>query len=92
LFDYALINRTPASENLKAKYALEGATQIVADLDVIEHLGCCPVLGDYLEEESVARHATDIVGGGICWRSPHMRRAGGAQGSPIPNAAMWLSK
>jgi uncharacterized cofD-like protein len=61
LFDYALINRTPASENLKAKYALEGATQIVADLEAIEHLGCCPVLGDYLEEEGVARHATDVV-------------------------------
>ena len=32
IFDYALINRTPASEELKAKYAVEGASQIVADL------------------------------------------------------------
>ena len=46
---------------MKAKYALEGAAQIVADLDAVEQLGCCPVLGDYLEEEGVARHATDIV-------------------------------
>lgn len=61
LFDYALINRTPASENLKAKYALEGAAQIMADLEAIEQLGCCPVLGDYLEEAGVARHATDVV-------------------------------
>ena len=61
LFDYALINRTPASEGLKAKYALEGAAQIVADLDAIEQLGCCPVLGDYLEETGAARHATEIV-------------------------------
>src|SRR5437773_2950439 len=36
LFDYALINRTPVSEELKAKYALEGAAQIVADLDAVE--------------------------------------------------------
>jgi len=51
----------PASEDLKAKYALEGAAQIVADLETIEQLGCCPVLGDYLEEAGVARHATDVV-------------------------------
>jgi uncharacterized cofD-like protein len=61
LFDYALINRTPVSDELKAKYALEGAAQIVADLEAIEQLGCCPVLGDYLEEAGVARHATDMV-------------------------------
>jgi uncharacterized cofD-like protein len=61
LFDYALINRTPASPELKAKYALEAATQIVADLDAIEALGVCPVLGDYLDEGPVARHATDRV-------------------------------
>ncbi|HZQ25338.1 MAG TPA: gluconeogenesis factor YvcK family protein [Terriglobales bacterium] len=61
IFDYALINRTPASDEMKAKYALEGASQIVADLDAIEKLGVCPVLGDYLEEAGVARHATDRV-------------------------------
>jgi len=59
IFDYALINRTPASPELKAKYALEGASQIVADLDAIESLGVCPVLGDYLYEDVVARHNTD---------------------------------
>jgi uncharacterized cofD-like protein len=67
LFDYALINRTPISNQLKAKYALEGACQIVADLDAIHSLGVMPVLGDYLEEAGVARHntariATDLVG------------------------------
>jgi uncharacterized cofD-like protein len=65
LFDYALINRTPASENLKAKYALEGAAQIVADLEAVEQLGCCPVLGDYLDEAGVARHATSAVAGDL---------------------------
>ena len=58
LFDYALINRTPASDEMKAKYALEGACQIVNDLDEIEALGVIPVLGDYLEEGAVARHNT----------------------------------
>ncbi|MBS1853462.1 MAG: YvcK family protein [Acidobacteria bacterium] len=61
IFDYALINRTPASSALKAKYALEGASQIVADLDAVEAMGVVPVLGDYLEEDVVARHATDRV-------------------------------
>ena len=61
LFDYALINQKPASAEMKAKYALEGASQIVVDLDAIEGLGICSVLGDYLDEDVVARHATDRV-------------------------------
>jgi uncharacterized cofD-like protein len=61
LFDYALINRTPASNEMKAKYALEGACQIVNDLDAIEALGVIPILGDYLEEAGAARHNTARV-------------------------------
>lgn len=61
LFDYALINRKPASDEMKAKYALEGASQIAVDLDALEAMGVCPLLGDYLDEGSVARHATDRV-------------------------------
>ena len=59
--NYALLNRKMASPEMKAKYALEGASQIVVDLEAIEALGVCPVLGDYLEEGAVARHATDRV-------------------------------
>jgi uncharacterized cofD-like protein len=61
IFDFALINGTPVSNELKAKYALEGACQIVADLEAIESLGVIPVLGDYLEEPGVARHNTARV-------------------------------
>jgi uncharacterized cofD-like protein len=61
LFDYALINSKSASVELQEKYASEGASQIVADLDAIEALGVCPILGDYLDEGGVARHATDRV-------------------------------
>ena len=61
IFDYALLNRTPASAELQAKYASEGACQIVHDLDAIEALGVIPVLGDYLEEAAVARHNTSRV-------------------------------
>jgi uncharacterized cofD-like protein len=61
LFDYALINQKQVSPEMQAKYALEGASQIVADLDAIEALGVCPLLGDYLDEGEVARHATERV-------------------------------
>ena len=61
IFDFALINRAPAPPELKAKYALEGATQIVADLEAIEELGVIPVLGDYLDQGMVARHVTDRI-------------------------------
>ena len=61
LFDYALINSKEASPEMKAKYALEGASQIAVDLEAIEALGVCPILGEYLDEGEVARHATDRV-------------------------------
>jgi uncharacterized cofD-like protein len=61
IFDYALINNTPVSDELKAKYAMEGACQIAADPDEIEALGVIPVLGNYLEEAGVARHNTERV-------------------------------
>src|SRR5216683_859323 len=61
IFHYALVNRTPLSSELKGKYALEGASQIVADLEAIEAMGVCPALGDYLSEDTVARHATERV-------------------------------
>ena len=61
IFDYALINSKLVSEGMKAKYALEGAAQVEADMDAIEKLGVKPVLGDYLGEGEVARHATDRI-------------------------------
>jgi len=61
IFDYALLNQKPASPEMKAKYALEGATQVVSDLEAIKGLGVTPVLGDYLEEGTTARHATDRI-------------------------------
>jgi len=61
LFDYALLNQASISGQLKGKYALEGATQVVVDQQAIRDLGVTPVLGDYLEEREVARHATDRI-------------------------------
>ncbi len=61
IFDYALINRTPVSKELLAKYAEQGAASIVSDMESVKALGVQPILGDYLEEAGVARHATDKV-------------------------------
>jgi uncharacterized cofD-like protein len=61
IFDYALLNHTAVSDEMKSKYAQEGACQIVNDLDAIEALGVVPVLGDYLEDAGVARHNTARV-------------------------------
>src|SRR3989441_3220881 len=61
IFDYALVNRAPISDELKGKYALESASQIVVDLDANVAMGVRPVLGDYLFEDNVARQATDKV-------------------------------
>jgi len=66
-FDYALVNRTPASPQLAEKYAEKRQSQIEADVDQIEALGVKPVLGEYLTEEVhpteglIARHQTHRV-------------------------------
>ena len=61
IFNYALLNRESIPDQLKAKYALEGAAQVVVDKEAIEGLGVCPVLGDYLDEGEVARHDTSRI-------------------------------
>ncbi len=62
IFDYALLNRRPASPALKAKYALEAASQIRVDVEELEKLGVQPIFGDYLfEEDGVARHAYHTI-------------------------------
>jgi uncharacterized cofD-like protein len=83
IFDYALLNRVPASPEMKAKYALEGASQIVNDLEAIEALGVCPVLGDYLGEGMVARHDYERVGRDLLDLAVQTRESGKA----VPKSA-----
>jgi uncharacterized cofD-like protein len=61
IFDFALINRKSVANAVRARYALEGASQIVADLDAVRSMGVQPILGDYLADDDKARHATDQV-------------------------------
>jgi uncharacterized cofD-like protein len=63
-FDYALLNRTPASPALALKYAEQQQTQIEPDIQGVEALGVKPVVGQYLLEAQdadkglIARHDT----------------------------------
>jgi uncharacterized cofD-like protein len=61
IFDYALLNSSPAPQDLLEKYAAEGCAQVAVDEDAIRELGVEPKLGDYLYQGTVARHATDRV-------------------------------
>lgn len=62
VFDVALVNRSPVSPRLRAKYAKQGAEPIVCEEREMEELGVRVVSGDFLQEESgVVRHASDGV-------------------------------
>jgi len=61
IFDYAVVNTSPISESLQAKYALEGASRIVVDRERIEALGVRCLVGNFVDEGNVVRHATDRV-------------------------------
>ena len=56
IFDYALVNTAPFSPETLARYAAEGASPIVADIERIEALGVRCIAGDFASEESVVRH------------------------------------
>jgi uncharacterized cofD-like protein len=61
IFDYALVNTAPVSEELKKRYAAEGAEATIADVERIEALGVRCVTGNFADEGGVLRHAADRV-------------------------------
>ncbi|MBI2677407.1 MAG: uridine diphosphate-N-acetylglucosamine-binding protein YvcK [Candidatus Koribacter versatilis] len=62
LFDVALVNDRPVSAALRAKYAEEGQTPIAVDPEGFRALDLRVLTGDFLlEEDGVARHATERV-------------------------------
>ena len=82
LFDYALINNAPAPEEMRAKYADEGQSQIAIDIDRIRELGVKPILGNYLDfyrraEDNVllARHNTQRVAADLIKIASEAKRA-----------------
>jgi len=61
IFDYALVNTAPFSQETRDRYAEEGASPIIADIEQIEALGVRCIAGNFASEEAVVRHASDRV-------------------------------
>lgn len=61
LFNYALVNSAPVSEEMKRRYAEERAEPVECDAALIEALGVTCVAGNFLEEGETVRHATEQV-------------------------------
>ena len=61
IFDYALVNTAPFSQQIVARYAAQRAAPIVADIERIEALGVHCITGDFVSEGGVVRHASDRV-------------------------------
>ena len=56
IFDYAVVNTGAFSAETVARYAAEGASPIVADIERIEALGVRCIIGNFASEENVVRH------------------------------------
>jgi len=61
IFDYALVNTGPISDEMLARYAAEGAEPIQPDIDRIEAMGIRCITGNFADEGNVLRHAADRV-------------------------------
>jgi len=61
IFDYALVNTEPFSEETLRRYAAEGASPIRPDIERVEELGVRAIAGDFAQEENVVRHAPERV-------------------------------
>jgi uncharacterized cofD-like protein len=61
IFDCALVNTAPFCAETLVRYAAEGASPIVADVDCIQALGVRCITGDFSSEENVVRHAAGRV-------------------------------
>lgn len=61
IFDYALINTAPISDERLEQYAREGQEPIEADLKRVRSLGVEPLTGNFVHEGDVLRHDYDRV-------------------------------
>jgi uncharacterized cofD-like protein len=61
VFDYALVNTGTISEEIRQRYAAEGAELIEPDIEQIEAMGIHCITGNFADEGDVLRHASDRV-------------------------------
>jgi len=65
IFDYAIVNTAPVSPAMLLRYAAEGSVPIEPDIDRVESMGVRCVVGNFLSEGDVLRHAPDRVTGAL---------------------------
>lgn len=65
IFDCALVNTGSFSAETLARYAAEGASPIVPDVERIQKLGVRCIVGDFASEGNVVRHAPGRVTGAL---------------------------
>lgn len=65
IFDYAILNSAPVSPEMLLRYAAEGAAPIIPDVDRVESMGVRCIVGNFLSEGEVLRHAGDKVAGAL---------------------------
>ena len=61
IFDYALVNTGVFSPETITRYAAQGASPVIPDIERIEALGVRVITGDFASEENVVRHYADRV-------------------------------
>ena len=59
IFDYAVINATPASARVVRRYRAEGASPVDSSLEELDRMGLQYVTGNFLDENGVVRHDPD---------------------------------
>ena len=59
------MNTGTFSKETLARYAAEGASPIIADIERVQALGVRCIAGDFASEESVVRHAPGRVTGAL---------------------------
>ncbi len=84
IFDYAIINTAPVSAQMLLRYAAEGAVPIHADIDRVESMGVKCIVGNFLSEGDVLRHASDRVTGALMELGRLGVRSHEESASPIP--------
>ena len=65
IFDYAIVNTAPVSPQMLLRYAAEGSVPIFPDVDRVEAMGVKCIVGNFLSEGDVLRHASDRVTGAL---------------------------
>jgi uncharacterized cofD-like protein len=61
IFDYAVVNTAKFSAATLERYAAEGASPIVPDIERIEKLGVRCIAGEFASEDTVVRHKASHV-------------------------------